>query len=106
MKIKIRLTLIFTLIFGLILFLFIGGVYQFYSKKIHSDYFERLHLLAALKVDLIDGEAVDPQIFHILYENASSKYEPHVSIYSENGKLIYHDKKVMFGAQKSRQYML
>ncbi len=105
MKIKIRLTLIFTLIFGLILFLFIGGVYQFYSKKIHSDYFERLHLLAALKVDLIDGEAVDPQIFHILYENASSKYEPHVSIYSENGKLIYHDKENAFSTSETKRIL-
>lgn len=100
MKIKIRLTLIFSLVFGLILYFFMWGVYQFYSSKSHSDYFERLHLVAALKVDLIDGEAVDPAIFHLLYENASSKYEPHVTIYTDKGRLIYHDKARVFSVKE------
>ena len=93
MKIKTKLTLLFSLIFGIILLTFIFGVYHFYSNRCHNDYFERLHLRAAIKVDLIDGEAIDPEIFHLLYENAPKHYEPQVSIYHTDGKLVYHDKK-------------
>ena len=88
MKIQTRLTLFFSLIFGVILLLFIIVVYHFYSNKCKDDYFERLHLRAALKVDLIDGEAISPDILHLLYQNS----EPQVTIYNEQGKLIYQDR--------------
>lgn len=106
MKIKTKLTLIFSIIFGVILLVFIVGVYHFYSNKCHEDYFERLHLRAAIKVDLIDGEAIDPEIFHLLYENASKNYEPQVSIYKyDSGTLIYHDKKGSLPEKEKQQVM-
>ncbi len=92
MKIQTKLTLFFSLIFGVILLLFIVVVYHFYSNKCKDDYFERLHLRAALKVDLIDGEAISPDILHLLYENSPQNSEPRVIIYNEQGKLIYQDR--------------
>lgn len=102
MKIKTRLSLLFSFIFGIILFVFIVGVYQFYSRKCHNDYFERLHLRAAIKVDLIDGETIDPEIFHLLYENSPKDYEPQVAIYDEKGVLIYHDKSALPEKEKQK----
>lgn len=93
MKIQNKLTLLFSFLFGIILFAFILGVYQFYCNKIKEDYFERLHLRAALKVDLIDGETIAPDVLHVLYENTPPNLEPQVTIYNENGTLIYRDKK-------------
>jgi len=92
MKIQNRLTLIFSCIFGLILLLFILSVYRYYALNVHDDYFERLHLQAAVKVDLIDGETVDKDILHVLYENAPPHTEPLVTIYTDRGKMVYKDK--------------
>ncbi|HJD75960.1 ATP-binding protein [Bacteroides reticulotermitis] len=93
MKIQNRLTLLFSFLFGIILFGFIVGVYQFYSNRSREDYFQRLHLKAALKVDLIDGETIAPDVLHAFYENIPPNYEPQVTIYGEDGRLIYRDKK-------------
>lgn len=93
MKIQNRLTLLFSFLFGVILFAFIVGVYQFYSNRCKEDYFERLHLRGVLKVDLIDGETVAPDVLHALYENTPPNYEPQVTIFNKDGKLIYRDKK-------------
>lgn len=80
MKIQNRLTLLFSFLFGIILFGFIVGVYQFYSNRSREDYFQRLHLKAALKVDLIDGETIAPDVLHAFYENIPPNYEPQVTI--------------------------
>ena len=93
MKIQNRLTLLFSFLFGAILFTFIIGVYHFYSNQCQEDYFERLHLRAALKVDLIDGETIAPDVLHAFYENTPPNFEPQVTIFGEDGKLIYRDKK-------------
>lgn len=93
MKIQNRLTLLFSFLFGIILFVFIVGVYQFYSNQSKEDYFQRLHLRAALKVDIIDGETIAPDVLHAFYENIPLNSEPLVTIYGEDGKLIYRDKK-------------
>lgn len=93
MKIQTKLSIIYTVIFGLILLTLVITVYHYYSKKSHNDYFEALHLRAALKVDLIDGETISPDILHLLYENNTRRYEPHVTIYTTRGKLVYADKQ-------------
>ena len=66
MKIQNRLTLLFSFLFGVILFAFIVGVYQFYSNRCKEDYFERLHLRGVLKVDLIDEKPL-PLMFSMPY---------------------------------------
>src|SRR5574344_1907413 len=68
MKIQHKLTVIFSFVFGLILLLFIIVVYHYYRNKVHADYFERLHLQAAVKVDLIDGGMVDRDVLHLLFD--------------------------------------
>jgi len=80
-------------VFGVVLLIFILGVYRFYSQKCHDDFFDRLHLRAAVKVDLIDGGTVEPEVLHLLYENSPQNYEPQVSIFKKDGKLIYRDKQ-------------
>ena len=93
MKIQTKLSFIFSIIFGAILLLFILVVYHYYSQKSKDDYFERLHIRAAIKVDLIDGETISPDILHLLYQNTPGEYEPLVTIYDKSGKLIYQDKQ-------------
>lgn len=103
MKIQNKLTIIFSCIFGLILFLFIIVVYRSYCVKVYDYYFDRLHLQAAVKVDLIDGGTVDKDVLHIIYANTSNNTEPWVTIYSDNGKLVYRDKKAVFSKKKQMQ---
>lgn len=91
MKIQNKLTLIFSCIFGVILLFFIIGVYRYYCNKVHDDYFDRLHLQAAVKVDLIDGSTVDKDVLHLLYANTPVRMEPWVTIYNDSGKLVYRD---------------
>lgn len=91
MKIQTKLTLLFCLIFGAILLLFIVGVYHFYDNNSKEEYFERLRLRATLKFDLIEGESIDPEILRFMYENTPDDYEPKVVIYNNKGHLIYHD---------------
>lgn len=93
MKIQNRLTLLFSFLFGAILFAFIVGVYHFYSNQCKNYYFERLHLRAALKVDLIDGETIAPDVLHAFYENTPPDFEPQITVFGGNGKLIYRDNK-------------
>lgn len=91
MKIQNKLTLIFSCVFGVILLFFIIGVYRYYGNKVHDDYFDRLHLQAAVKVDLIDGSTVDKDVLHLLYANTPMRMEPWVTIYTDSGKLVYRD---------------
>lgn len=95
MKVQNKLTLIFSCIFGVILLLFIVFVYRYYSAKVHEDYFDRLHLQAAVKVDLIDGGTVDKDVLHLLYENFPTRTEPWVTIYTDSGRLVYRDIKAL-----------
>lgn len=95
MKVQNKLTLIFSCVFGVILLLFIAGVYRYYSAKVHDDYFDRLHLQAAVKVDLIDGGTVDKDVLHLLYENFPPRTEPSVTIYTDSGRLVYRDMKTL-----------
>ncbi|MCH4155515.1 MAG: HAMP domain-containing histidine kinase [Muribaculaceae bacterium] len=94
MKIQNKLSLVFSLIFGGILLIFIFGVYQFFSNKCTEDYFDRLHLRAAVKIDLIDGEYVAPDILQTMYENLPPNLEPQITVYNAaDGSLIYRDKE-------------
>lgn len=102
MKIQNRLCLVFSALFGLILLLFIIGVYRYYRAEVHDDYFDRLHLQAAMKVDLIDGETVDKDVLHVLYQNSPVQIEPWVTIYNMDSKLIYRDKKRVISDQQQR----
>ena len=100
MKIQNRLTLLFSFLFGAILFVFIVVVYQFYSNRCQEDYFQRLHLRAALKADLIDGETIAPDVLHAIYENTPPNVEPQVTIFGQDGKLIYRDKRNTLSEQE------
>jgi Signal transduction histidine kinase len=105
MKIQNKLTLIFSCVFGVILLFFIIGVYRYYCNKVHDDYFERLHLQAAVKVDLIDGSTVDKDVLHLLYANTPVRLEPWVTIYTDSGKLVYRDSSaVLTSKQQMRIY--
>jgi two-component system sensor histidine kinase ArlS len=103
MKIQNKLTIIFSGLFGLILLLFIFGVYHYYSNEVHEGFFNRLHLQAAVKVDLIDGGTVDADVLHVIYENTTIKTEPWVTIYNDDYKLVYRDKNAVLPVNKQKE---
>lgn len=107
MKIRTRLTLFFSLIFGIILLVFSIGVYLFYTGQVRERFYDHIHLRAAMKVDLIDGELISPNVLHQIYKLSQEKYEPQVSIYNLNtGTLIYRDKKSVLSAEKIQYLMV
>jgi signal transduction histidine kinase len=95
MKIQNKLLLVYSCIFGVILLLFTLGIFVPYSKKIYEDFFDRLHLRGLAKVDLLDGGTVSTDILHEIYQNTPGNFEPHVTIYTSKGELVYKDKRVI-----------
>lgn len=95
MRIQNKLVAIYSFVFGIILLFFILGIYIPYVQAIHDDYFDRLHLRGVAKVDLLDGETVSGDVLHLIYQNTPGDYEPHVTIYTNQGDLVYRDKRVM-----------
>jgi|GEM_PF-203552 signal transduction histidine kinase len=100
MKIQNRLTLAFSSIFGLILLSFIVVMFQYYQKQSVKDYFDRLHLKATVKVDMIDGETIDPDILHLIDDNMPVAMEPQVTIWNECGGLVYWDRSHLPDAER------
>jgi two-component system sensor histidine kinase ArlS len=103
MKIQSKLILIFSFLFGLILLLFIVGVYHYYTDEVHDEFFNRLHLQAAVKVDLIDGGTVDKDVLHAIYANSTNKIEPWVTIYTDEEQLVYRDKEAVLPAKMQKE---
>ncbi|TWP23828.1 HAMP domain-containing histidine kinase [Apibacter muscae] len=92
MKIRNRLTLLFTFISVSILIFFSVIIYFTAKKNRSKEFYELLTKEAITKFNLFVDAKVPPQILqNIYYNNSQIIDEVEVAIYDENYTLVYHD---------------
>lgn len=92
MKIRIRLTLLFTLLTATILFFFAFIIYYSTKKDREKEFFELLKKEAITKSNLFLKAKVSSDVLHHIYQNnRQTLNEVEVAVYDHNKTLIYHD---------------
>jgi signal transduction histidine kinase len=92
MKIRNRLTLLFTLLFAALLLLFAVLIYLLSAQNRKEDYYNRLKQQAIIKTNLLLDAAVPPSVLQTIYKSSqNSLLEEEVAIYDTAFHLLYHD---------------
>ncbi|QCR22086.1 ATP-binding protein [Pontibacter sp. SGAir0037] len=92
MKIRHRLTLLFTAIMGAILLAFAFAIYFSYASNREEEFYRQLRQQAITKANLLFDAQVDPEILQTIYRNTrNSHYQEEVAIYDTGFNLLYHD---------------
>ncbi len=92
MKIRDRLTLLFTVIMGAILFAFALAIYFTYAENREDEFYRQLRQQAITKANLLFTAEVAPETLQTIYRNTrSSHHQEEVAIYDTDFQLRYHD---------------
>jgi len=92
MRIKTRLTLLFTLLVASILLVFASVIYWSSSKSREVEFYEELEKEAITKAKLFLEAQVKPTTLHKIYLNNSEIInEVEVAVYDYHFNLLYHD---------------
>jgi len=92
MKIKVKLTILFTLLTAAILFFFAFIIYYSAKKDREKEFFELLKKEAITKSNLFLKAKVPSEVLHNIYHNNRQTInEVEVAVYNQNKKLLYHD---------------
>jgi signal transduction histidine kinase len=92
MKIRNKLTLLFTLLFAALMLLFAFFIYLLSAQNRKEEYYKRLHQQAVTKANLLMDAKVPPKVLQIIYKNSqNSLLQEEVAIYNTGFKLLYHD---------------
>lgn len=89
MKIRLRLTLLFTILFSALLLCFALVVYFSYSENREDKFFKRLQQRAITQANLLLDAGVAPSVLQLIYHNAVNEEE--VAIFDTSFNLLYHD---------------
>jgi signal transduction histidine kinase len=92
MTIRLKLTLLFSGLFALLLLGFSLAVYLFNTTQREEAYFKRLKQLAITKTNLLLGAKVNPAVLQLIYKSSLNTLpEEEVAIYDTAYHLLYHD---------------
>lgn len=92
MKIRTRLTLLFTLITAMLLSIYSISIYYSSKEAREKSFYSELQNEAIAKADLFFRSSLPEQEMHKLYKNNTRTLnEVQVAIYDVNKQLIYHD---------------
>lgn len=92
MKIRDRLTLLFTTIVGAILLTFALAIYYTYAENREDEFYKQLRQQAVTKANLLFTAEVEPEVLQTIYRNTrNSLYQEEVAIYDTAFQLLYHD---------------
>lgn len=92
MKIRTRLTLLFTLITALLLSVYSVTIYYSSKEAREKSFYSELQNEAIAKADLFFQSSLPEQEMHKLYRNNNRTLnEVQVAIYDSNKQLVYHD---------------
>lgn len=92
MKIRTRLTILFTVITAIILLLFAAIIYLSAKEKRETEFYSLLKKEAITKANLFFNANVDKKILQDIYHNNRKILnEVEVAIYDTDFKLLYHD---------------
>ncbi len=92
MKIKIRLTVLFTVLAVAILLVFATVLYWSSEKSREKEFYLVLQKEAITKANLFLGAQISPQTLHQIYSNNRQVlHEVEVAVYDTSFHLLYHD---------------
>lgn len=92
MKIRLRLTILFTFLAATILFLFAFIIYNSAKKDREKEFFIVLKKEAITKANLFLKGKVNAEVLHNIYSNnRETLNEVEVAIYNNHQQLVYHD---------------
>jgi len=92
MKIRNKLSILFTVLTATILLVFAGLVYYSAYQSREDEFFKRLHQETVTKANLFFEAKVDARTLQTIYKNNSETInEVQVAIYDTSFNLLYHD---------------
>jgi signal transduction histidine kinase len=92
MKIRLKLTLLFSGLFAILLLAFSLAIYFYNANQREEEYFKRLRQLAITKTNLLLGAHVQPSVLQLIYENSLNTLpQEEVAVYDTSFHLLYHD---------------
>ena len=92
MTIRLKLTLLFSGLFALLLLGFSLAIYLFNANQREEEYFKRLKQLAITKTQLLLGAKVQPSVLQLIYASSLNTLpQEEVAIYDTAFHLLYHD---------------
>ena len=92
MTIRLKLTLLFSGLFALLLLGFSLAVYLFNTTQREEGYYKRLKQLAITKTNLLLGAKVNPAVLQLIYKSSLNTLpQEEVAIYDTAYHLLYHD---------------
>ena len=92
MKIRLKLTLLFTALFAALLLVFATAIYFSNARDREESYYNRLRQQAVTKADLLLGAKVQPSVLQLIYKNSlNSLPQEEVAVYDTSFNLLYHD---------------
>lgn len=92
MKIRNKLTLLFTGIVAAIFLVFALVIYISYDKNREEEYYKQLNNIAITKAKLLLDAKISPSVLQLIYRNSQNAlYEEEVAVYDTSFHLKYHD---------------
>lgn len=92
MKIRVKLTLLFTGLFAALLLVFSLAIYFSHARQREADYYKRLQQLAIIKTNLLLDAGIQPSVLQLIYQNSRSTLpQEEVAVYDTAFHLLYHD---------------
>ena len=92
MKIRNKLTLLFTIIFAALLLVFSFLTYLSSATTRKEQYYKRLHQQAITKANLLLDAKVTPRVLQLIYKNSpNTLFQEEVAVYDTAFHLLYHD---------------
>lgn len=92
MKIRHRLTLLFTVITAILMIVFGGFIYLNAAENREDEFYKRLRQLASTKANLLLDAKVDAETLQLIYKNTrDALFQEEVAIYDTSFNLLYHD---------------
>jgi signal transduction histidine kinase len=92
MKIRLKLTLLFTALFAALLLVFALAIYFSNARDREDQYYKRLRQQAVTKANLLLGAKVQPAVLQLIYKNSlNSLPQEEVAVYDTAFHLLYHD---------------
>jgi signal transduction histidine kinase len=92
MKIRLKLTLLFSGLFAILLMAFSLAVYFSTANQREEEYFKRLRQLAITKANLLLGANVQASVLQLIYKSSLNTLpQEEVAIYDTAFHMLYHD---------------
>ena len=106
MKIRNKLTFLFTAIVAALLLLFEMAIYFAFSKNRAEDYYSLLRHAAVTKANLLLDAKIAPSVLQLIYHNSENTlFEEEVAIYDTSFHLLYHDAVEIDKVKETQQMM-